>query len=133
MRYARIGICFSKLKKALFFSIIAVRFEENKMKIKLEREKIVGAVRKLAGVDVVIEDADDAKEALDLIVKRADFSEGESSTKLDDINVTVFREYENSAVEYKVLFLLEFVFEADVSADLKISFIKKFQDFFGNA
>ena len=103
------------------------------MKIKLEREKIVGAVRRLAGVDVVIEDADDAKEALGLIVKRADFSEGESSAKLDDINVTVFREYENSAVEYKVLFLLEFVFEAGVSADLKASFIKKFQDFFGNA
>jgi hypothetical protein len=101
------------------------------MKIKLEREKIVGAVRKLAGVEVVIEDADDAKEALDLIVQRADFSEGVSSATLDDINVTLFREYENSAVEYRVLFLLEFVFEAGVSADLKTLFIKKFQDFFG--
>jgi hypothetical protein len=62
------------------------------MKIKLERGKIEGAVRKLTGVGAVLEDADDAREALDLIVKRADFSEGESSTKLDDINVTVFRE-----------------------------------------
>ncbi|MEA3470576.1 MAG: hypothetical protein U9R24_02545 [Thermodesulfobacteriota bacterium] len=102
------------------------------MKIKLEREKIVRAVEKLAGVEVMLEDADDAKEALDLILQRADFSEGVSSTKLDDINVTAFREYENSAVEYRVLFLLEFVFEAGISADLKISFIKKFQDFFSN-
>lgn len=100
------------------------------MKIKLEREKIAKAVRKLTGLEVVLEDADDAREAVDLIVERADFSEVVSHARLNDIKVTTFREYENSAVDYRVQFLIEFVFEADTSADHKIACIKKFQDFF---
>lgn len=102
------------------------------MKIKVEREKIVGAVRKLAGVEIVLEDADDASEALELILHGADFSEGADFTTLKDVKVTPLREYENSAVDYRVLFLLDFVFEADVPADRKVSLIKKFQDFLNN-
>lgn len=40
----------------------------------------------------MLEDAEDAREALDLIVKRADFSEEMSRARLDDIKVTALRE-----------------------------------------
>ncbi len=100
------------------------------MKIKLEKEKIVRAVKKLTGVEVVLGDADDAREALDLIMRSTDLSEEMSRARLDDIKVTALREFEDSAVAYRVVFLLEFVFEADVSDDRTVSCIKKFQDFF---
>ncbi len=38
------------------------------MKIKVESEKIVKAVKKLDGIEIVLEDADDAKEAISLIL-----------------------------------------------------------------
>ncbi len=100
------------------------------MKIKLEKEKIARAVKKLTGVEVVLGDADDAREALDLIMRSTDLSEEMSRARLDDVKVTALREFEDSAVAYRVVFLLEFVFEADVSDDRTVSCIKKFQDFF---
>jgi hypothetical protein len=100
------------------------------MKVKVEREKIVRAVRKLVGIEVVIENVDDAREALDLILDRVDFSGDEIVAKLKDIKVTSLREYENSAVDYRILFLLEFVFESDVSINSKVSFINRFQAIF---
>jgi hypothetical protein len=45
--------------------------------------------------------------------------------------VTSFQEYKTSAVNYRMLFLLEFLFEDDVSLDTRISIIKEVQDFFG--
>ena len=38
------------------------------MKIKVESEKIVKAVQKLKGIEIVLENADDAKEALNLVL-----------------------------------------------------------------
>jgi len=42
------------------------------MKVKVESEKIVKAVRKLEGIEMVLENAEDAKEALqpDLVEER---------------------------------------------------------------
>ncbi len=100
------------------------------MKIKLEKEKIARAVKKLTGVEVVLGDADDAREALDLIMRSTDLSEEMSRARLDDVKVTALREFEDSAVAYRVVFLLEFVFEANVSDDRTVSCIKKFQNFF---
>ncbi|TFG37086.1 MAG: hypothetical protein E4H39_02805 [Syntrophobacterales bacterium] len=102
------------------------------MKIKVEREKIVGAVRKLSGIEIELEDADDASEALELILHDADFSKGADFSMLNDVRVTPLHEYENSAVDYKVLFLLDFVFEADVPANRKVALVKEFQDFLNN-
>jgi hypothetical protein len=44
--------------------------------------------------------------------------------------VTSFQKYETTAVDYKMIFLLEFIFEADVSLNDKIAIIKELQDFF---
>lgn len=100
------------------------------MKIKVESEKIIKAVKKLQGIELVLENAEDAKEALNLILRKTGLLEGNDYDKLKDVKVTSLQKYETSAVDYKLIFLLEFLFEADVSLDTKVDIIKAFQEFF---
>lgn len=100
------------------------------MKIKVENEMIVKAVKKLYGVEMVVENVDDAKEALNLILKKKDLFEGDPVTKLQDLRVSSIKEYKTSAVDYRMVFLLEFVFEDHVPADVKVAVIKELQEFF---
>jgi len=101
------------------------------MKIKVESEKIIKAVKKLDGIEIVLENPDDAKEAINLILRKADlFKEGDCG-KLRDVKVSSFQEYKTSAVDYKMIVLLEFLFEDDISLDTKVAVIKDLQEFFG--
>ncbi len=100
------------------------------MKIKVESEKIIKAVKKLDGIEIVLESADDAKEALNLILRKTGLFEREDYGKLKDVKVTSFQKYETSAVDYKMIFLLDFIFEKDVTLDTKVAILKEFQAFF---
>jgi hypothetical protein len=100
------------------------------MKIKVESEKIVKAVRKLHGIEMVLENAEDAKEALNLILKKKEIFREDSLTHLKDVSVSSFQEYKTSAVDYRLIFLLEFVFQEHVSEEVKVTVIKELQDFF---
>jgi len=100
------------------------------MKIKIESEKIVNAVKKLDGIEIVLENPDDAKEAINLIIRKTDIFNGEEYEKIKDVKVTSFQKYETSAVNYKMIFLLEFVFDENTALDKKASFIKELQEFF---
>ena len=44
--------------------------------------------------------------------------------------VTSLQKYETSAVDYKMIFLLDFIFEEDVTLDIKVAILKEFQAFF---
>jgi len=101
------------------------------MKVKVEGEKIVKAVKKLDGIEIVLESADDAKEAINLILRKTDLFERDDYKKLKEVRVTSFQEYKTSAVDYKMIFLLEFLFEKDVSLETKVAAIKEVQEFFG--
>ncbi len=100
------------------------------MKIKVESEKIVKAVKKIDGVEIVLENADDAKEALALILGKSGLFEGDDYGKLKDFKVSSFQKYETSAVDYKMVFLLEFLFDDDMSLNSKVVVIKRLQEFF---
>ncbi len=100
------------------------------MKIKVESEKIVKAVKKIDGIEIVLENADDAKEALVLILGKSGLFEGDDYGKLKDFKVSSFQKYETSAVDYKMIFLLEFLFDDDMSLDSKVVVIKRLQEFF---
>jgi copper chaperone CopZ len=102
----------------------------DKMKIKVESEKIIKAVKKLEGIEIVLENLNDAKEAIQLILSRSGLFERQKADKFKDVEVTSFQKYETTAVDYKMIFLLEFIFETDVSLDKKVSIIKELQDFF---
>ena len=100
------------------------------MKIKVESEKIIKAVKKLDGIEIVLENPDDAKEAINLILGKTDLFKKDDYGKLKEVQVTSFQTYETSAVNYKMIFLLEFLFEEDLSLDNKVAVLKEFQEFF---
>ena len=102
----------------------------DKMKIKVASEKIIKAVQKLEGIEIVLENLNDAKEAIQLILSRSDLFERQKVDKFKDVEVTSFQKYETTAVDYKMIFLLEFIFETDVSLNEKVGIIKELQDFF---
>jgi hypothetical protein len=103
------------------------------MKIKVEGEKIIKAVKRLDGVELVLENPNDAKEAINLILRKVDLFQGDDYQKLREVNVTSFQEYKTSAVDYKIIFLLEFLFDEDMSLDSRVAVIKALQEFFAKA
>ncbi len=100
------------------------------MKIKVESEKIIKAVEKLSGIKIVLENVDDAKEAISLILNKPELFEDHGQGTLKEVNVNAYQEYRTSAVDYQMVFLLEFVFEENVSQESRVSLIKRFQEFF---
>ncbi len=100
------------------------------MKIKVEGSKIVKGVQKVDGIEVVLENPGDAKEGIDLILRKTGLFDEDAYRGLKDIKVTAFQRYETSAVDYKMIFLLEFLFEDDAPLDTKVSAIRELQAFF---
>jgi hypothetical protein len=100
------------------------------MKIKVESEKIIKAVKKLDGIEIVLENLEDAKEAIDLILLRTGLFDKHESADLKEVRVTSYQKYETTAVDYKMIFLLEFIFEKNISLDTRVEMIKELQVFF---
>ena len=100
------------------------------MKIKVEAEKIVNAVKKIDGIEIVVENIDDAREAINLVLRKSELFDRDDFGKLKDFKVNAFQKYETSAVNYKMIFLLEFLFEDNMSLDNKVAVIKELQEFF---
>jgi hypothetical protein len=100
------------------------------MKIKVEGEKIVKIVKKIEGIEIVLETPVDAKEGIDLILRKSDLLAQDAFGGLKDIKVTAFQEYKTSAVDYKLVFLIEFLFEEDVPLETRASAIREFQALF---
>lgn len=100
------------------------------MKIKIESEKIIKAVKKLDGIEIVLENLQDAREAIQLILDRSGLVQKHARAKWTDVKVSSFQKYETTAVDYKMIFLLEFMFEADVSLNDRVAVIKELQGFF---
>jgi hypothetical protein len=100
------------------------------MKIKIEGEKIIKAVKKLNGIEIVLENDSDAKEALNLVLRKTESFREDDFNKLKDFKVSSFQQYDTSAVKYSMVFLLEFLFEDNFPLDSKVQVIKEIQDFF---
>jgi len=100
------------------------------MKIKVESEKIIKAVKKVDGIEIVLENPDDVKEAINLILRKSELFNTDDYGKLQDVKVTSLQKYETSAVDYKMIFLLEFLFDENIEPNTKVALIKEFQEFF---
>ena len=98
------------------------------MKIKVPGDKIVKGVKKLEGIEIVVQNPEDAREGIDLILNKTGIG-ADLEDKLKDINTTASRSYETSAVDYKVIFLLEFVFQDHVPLEIRVALIRSFQEF----
>ncbi len=99
------------------------------MKIEVESEKIVKAVEATDGIRVIVNTEEDAREALDLILRKEDVF-GDTASLLRDFSVSSQRRYKTSAVNYLTVFILDFHFEEDVSPDRKVGAVKALQRFF---
>ena len=100
------------------------------MKIRVEKKKIVQALKKLEGIEIVLEGEDDAREALDLVMGREDNFSGPEFQSLREVRVSEAREYKTSAVEYQISYLMDFVFHEGTAPEQKAAVIKKVQSFF---
>jgi len=100
------------------------------MKIKVESEKIIKAVKKIDEIEIVLENLEDAKEAINLILIRTGLFETHEDMKLKDVKVTSYQKYDTTAVDYKMVFLLEFMFDGDVPLEKEVAVLKEFQEFF---
>jgi hypothetical protein len=101
------------------------------MKLKIESEKIVKTLKKLEGIEIVLENLDDAKEAIHLILLRTGLFEKHPEAQVKDVKLTSYQKYETTAVDYKMIFLLELVFQEDVPLDARVTVLKELQNFFG--
>lgn len=100
------------------------------MKIKVEGQKIISAVKKLDGIEIVLENLEDAREAIQLILLRTGLFEKHTEVEIKEVKVTSYQKYETTAVDYKMIFLLEFVFKSDTALDSKVTVLKDLQSFF---
>ena len=103
---------------------------EGVMKIRVEGEKIIKAVKKFDGIEILLENQEDAKEAINLILRKTELFHRSDYAQLKDVEVTSLQEYKTSAVDYKIVFLLNFVFDGHTSLDTKVAIIKELQEFF---
>jgi pyruvate-formate lyase-activating enzyme len=100
------------------------------MKIMVKSEKIIKAVEKMYGIEIELETAGDAKEAIELILNRMGGKGMIDYKQVKEIEVTSLKHYETSAVDYKMTFLLLFSFEEGVPLEKRVAVIKDFQEFF---
>ena len=98
-------IVFLKIMMIATLTIITFNLDSSKS---FEGEKIIKAVKKLDGIEIELENLNDAKEAVHLILARTDVFEKHAQGKFKQVKVTSSRKYETTAVDYKMIFLLEF-------------------------
>jgi hypothetical protein len=99
------------------------------VKIEVESEKIVKAVEELDGIRVTVNTEEDAREALELVLRKEEIF-GEYAALLRRFSIDSLRGYKTSAVNYITVFTLDFHFEEGISADRKVEAIKVLQRFF---
>lgn len=100
------------------------------MRIKVHDEKIIKAIHKLEGVDIVLKTVEDAKKATGLILRRTEISKSKDYEGLKDIALTKVVEHPTSAVEYHTYYEIEFILADDRYLDMEIALIKELQALF---
>jgi len=83
------------------------------MKIKVKSAKIAKAVKKMYGIEIEVESTEDATEAIGLILRKMSERGLEDYKLLKEIGVTASQNYETSAVDYELIFLLDFIVAID--------------------
>jgi len=99
------------------------------VKIEVESEKIVRAVEEIYGIRVIVNTEEDAREALDLILRNEE-AFGEHTTLLHRFSIESNRRYKTSAVNYLTVFILDFHFDEEIPAGKRVEAVKGLQRFF---
>lgn len=103
------------------------------MRIKVRDEKIIGAIKRLEGIDIILKNEEDARQALHLILRRTETAKSKDYEGLKEIRVRQTVEHPTSAVEYQTFYEIEFI-QADVKyLDMEIALIQELQAIFEKA
>jgi hypothetical protein len=101
------------------------------MRIKVQDEKIIRAIKRLEAIDIILKTVEDAKRAMHLILRKTEISHGQDYEGLKDILITKVVEHDtSSAMEYKTYYEIEFVLTDDRFIDMEIALIKELQAMF---
>ena len=100
------------------------------MRIKVRDEKIIKAIKKLDGIDIILKNAGDAKNAMLLILHKTEISGTKDFEGIKDIALTQVVEHATSAVEYQTYYEIEFLLTDDKFIKMEVNLIKELQDMF---
>ena len=100
------------------------------MRIKVKGEKIIKAIKKLEGVDIILKTVEDAKKAMRLVLRKTEISRTKDYEGLKDIAITQVVEHATSAVEYQTYYEVEFILTDDRFVEMEIALIKELQAMF---
>ncbi len=100
------------------------------MRIRVLDEKIVKAIKKLEGIDIVLKSVEDAQKAVRLILRKTDIAKTKEYDGLKDIAITQAVEHPTSAVEYTIYYEIEFIIADERHTDMEIALIKELQAMF---
>ncbi len=101
------------------------------MRIKVQDEKIVRAIKKLEGIDIIIKTVEDAKKAMRLILRKTETSRSKDYEGLKDMSITQVVEHDaTSAIQYRTYYEIQFTLADDRFTDMEITLIKELQGMF---
>ncbi len=100
------------------------------MRIKVRDEKIIKAIKKLEGIDIVLRNIDDAKKAIRLILRRTEISKTPDYAGLKDIAVSQVIESRTSAVENLIFYEIQFILADERYTEMEIGLIREIQSLF---
>jgi hypothetical protein len=97
------------------------------MRIKVRDEKIRKAIKKLEGIDIVLKNVEDAKNAMRLILRRTGISKTKDYEGLKGMVLTQAVEHLTSAMESHVYYEIEFILSDERYMDMEIELIRELQ------
>ena len=100
------------------------------MRIKVRDEKIIKAIKKLEGIDIILKTIEDAKSAMRLILRKTELSRTKDYEGLKDITIIQVVEHATSAVEYQIFYEVEFILTDARFMEMEIALIKELQTMF---
>lgn len=100
------------------------------MRIKVRDEKIKKAIKKLQGIDIILKNVEDAKQAMRLILNKTEISKTKDYEGLKEMIMTQVVEHPTSAVESHIYYEIEFVLSEERYTGMEIELIRELQGLF---
>ncbi len=100
------------------------------MRIRVEDEKIIKAIKKLEGIDITLKTVEDAQKAMHLILRKTAISSTKDFEGLKGIAISQAIEHASSAVKYQTYYEVEFILTDDRFIEMEIALIKELQTMF---
>ncbi|MGQ9654654.1 MAG: hypothetical protein ACUVXD_11365 [Thermodesulfobacteriota bacterium] len=100
------------------------------MKIKVSEEQLTKAIERLIGIDIIIDNEEEARRALGLILQKAETTKRPDYKGFKEIKLTQRVEHATTAMEHTTVYVIEFVLEEESQLPIEIALIQELQKIF---